>query len=373
MKTKLWMLGMAVAALTSCTQSEVVEMPESRVIKFESHVDKSARAVSELSASTLERFYVFGYHTPYTVSNESYIFDFSTTKETIWENVPVNEPTTGTSWSPTTDGYWSAGHMYNFAAYSNGNSQINSGVSYNPQTDQVEFTGYSVIDASTTSSTQPDLIAAISSSRTGESGATPVDLIFRHMLTKVSLNLINTSSNSTLHFDDFRINNIHKEGTCNYNFNVNHTITWTPTDVASEFSYGSAVVPARTGQVNTHVTIDFYMIPQTIAEGTYLKFTLTEKVNDQPVVSTAYKALITGASTGDNPNVAENSARSISQWEPGYHYNYIITHGQEFQKITFTPTINDWAKDVNHDNYSDGYDGINLTIERDNAQSGGSN
>ena len=372
MKTKLWMLGMAVAALTSCTQSEVVEIPESRVIKFESHVDKSARAVNELSASTLESFYVFGYHTPYTVSNGVYSFDFST-KETIWENVPVNKPTTGTSWSPTIDGYWSAGHMYNFAAYSNGNSKIESGVSYDPQNDMVTFTGYSVIDASTTSSTQPDLIAAISSSRTGESGTTPVDLIFRHMLAKVSLNLINTSSNSTLHFDNFRINNIHKVGTCNYSFDEEHTITWNTTDQASEFSYGNKDVPARTGQVNTHVTIDFYMIPQTIKSDTYLRFTLTEKVNGQDVVSTDYKALITGASTGNNPNVNGNSACTISKWEPGYHYNYIITHGQEFQKITFTPTINDWAKDVNGDNFSDGYDGINLTIVRDDPQSGGSN
>lgn len=372
MKTKLWMLGMAVAALTSCTQSEVVEMPESRVIKFESHVDKSARAVNELSASTLNSFYVFGYHTPYTVSNDVYSFDFSTTKETIWENVPVNKPATGTSWSPTIDGYWSAGHMYNFAAYSNGNSQINSGVSYDPQTDQVTFTGYSVIDASTTSSTQPDLIAAISSSRTGESGTTPVDLVFRHMLAKVSLNLINTSSNSTLSYRNFKINNITKSGTCTYDFDSNHTISWSNFGERDVFSYGDTDVPVRTGDENTHVTIDFYMIPQTIESGTYLRFTLTEKVNGQAVVSTDYKALISGALTGNNPSVDGNSASSITKWEPGYHYNYIITHGQEFQKITFAPTINDWAKDVNGDNYSDGYDGINLTIERD-TQSGGSN
>ena len=49
MKTKLWMLGVAVAALTSCTQSEVIDVPENKVIGFEPFVEKHTRAVQNIS------------------------------------------------------------------------------------------------------------------------------------------------------------------------------------------------------------------------------------------------------------------------------------------------------------------------------------
>ena len=45
MKKSLFMLGAAIVALSSCTQDEVLNVNENRVISFESHVNKSTRAV----------------------------------------------------------------------------------------------------------------------------------------------------------------------------------------------------------------------------------------------------------------------------------------------------------------------------------------
>ena len=70
MKKTLWMLGVAVAALTSCTQSEVVEIPESRVIGFDSFVGKNSRAayliqqpgqMAPTTKDNLYQFWVLGY------------------------------------------------------------------------------------------------------------------------------------------------------------------------------------------------------------------------------------------------------------------------------------------------------------------------
>ena len=374
MKTKLWMLGAAVAALTSCTQSEVVEMPESRVIKFESHVDKSARAVNELSASTLESFYVFGYHTPYTTDDSGDLsYDFNEEKNIVFHNVLTKSSTTGDYWEPVKDGYWSAGHVYHFAAYSNYNDSLKTTlgqVSYDPNTDVIKFEDYEVVDASSATK-QSDLIAAISSDRTGESGTTSVNLTFRHMLAKVSLYLINTSSNSTLSYAGFTINDIKMKGTCEYNFDVNHTINWDCSQATpGNFSFGDMDVDPKTGGVQTEKSIDFYMIPQTFPNNkdVYLKFTLTEKVGDDPVVVTKYKAKLSGAKTGNNPANTSVGPKEINSWEAGYHYNYIITHGQEFQKITFNPSFEDWSVDVNGDGFKgDSYDGITLTLERDDS------
>ena len=69
MKKTLWMLGVAVAALTSCTQSEVLDVPESKMIGFEPFVGKSTRAAQmiqqaqrsgENAPDNLYQFWVFG-------------------------------------------------------------------------------------------------------------------------------------------------------------------------------------------------------------------------------------------------------------------------------------------------------------------------
>ena len=57
MKKSLFMLGAAIVALSSCTQDEVLNVNENRVISFESHVNKNTRAVTETTAD-LKQFFV---------------------------------------------------------------------------------------------------------------------------------------------------------------------------------------------------------------------------------------------------------------------------------------------------------------------------
>ena len=53
MKKNVWLLGVAVAALTSCTQSEVLDIPESRTISFETFLGKSSRAADYTDVSSV--------------------------------------------------------------------------------------------------------------------------------------------------------------------------------------------------------------------------------------------------------------------------------------------------------------------------------
>lgn len=63
MKKSLFVLGVAVAALASCTQSEVLEVAENRAIQFNTFVNNNTKAVTEINAADgLTSFYVFGYH-----------------------------------------------------------------------------------------------------------------------------------------------------------------------------------------------------------------------------------------------------------------------------------------------------------------------
>lgn len=65
MKRSLFMLGVAVAALSSCSQSEILEVAEGRAIGFSSFVNNNTRAaITEIAGTDdLTEYYVYGYHT----------------------------------------------------------------------------------------------------------------------------------------------------------------------------------------------------------------------------------------------------------------------------------------------------------------------
>lgn len=129
MKTKLWMLGMAVAALTSCTQSEVVEIPESRVIGFDSHVDKGTRAVNPIaSKNALSKFAVYGHN------GSEFIFDKTTVEKVasgLYEYSGIQKT-------------WNVGTTYQFAAFSDGNL-IEANTTYNQSTKTLTISDYAVM------------------------------------------------------------------------------------------------------------------------------------------------------------------------------------------------------------------------------------
>ena len=59
MKTNLFLLGMAVAAFSSCTNEEVTDVAQNRAIKFNQFVENNTRQVTELENNKLNSFYVW--------------------------------------------------------------------------------------------------------------------------------------------------------------------------------------------------------------------------------------------------------------------------------------------------------------------------
>lgn len=92
MKKSLFVLGVAVAALASCTQSEVLEVAENRAIGFDAFVGNTTKTLpSSVAKDNFRKFYVYG----------------AAEKETnIWTNFFTNVEVTGTSvgssaeWTP---------------------------------------------------------------------------------------------------------------------------------------------------------------------------------------------------------------------------------------------------------------------------------
>lgn len=176
MKQKLFVLGVAMAALASCSQNEVLDIPESRTIQFaDSYVGKPTRG-SIITNDNFKSFYVFG--------NK---YEGSTWDTKIFDNVNVYKGD-GTAWGYDDLVTYEGSKKYSFAAYSNGGiygkgdgiiNGVKFTVSDTPDETKLEFTDYSTAD-------NRDLV--VSFSRTDlESNNQAVKFDFKHALAQVKV------------------------------------------------------------------------------------------------------------------------------------------------------------------------------------------
>ena len=383
MKKSLWMLGVAVAALTSCTQSEVVDVPESKLIRFEPFVEKNSRVADNLydvTTAKLNNFWVYGYTTSDVTGtgeqDSPYEGDFSTSVP-VFSNMEVTK--TGNSWDGESSDHWITGNLYRFAAYSNGNEEL-SGVTYVPSTDKLTISDYEVIDADEVDlgtdgdygtnddvKVPLDLVASIAGDRHSTTGAQPVQFTFRHLLAKITFHFTNASNNADLTFNEIQINDIAKSGDCvctypgtyaletvyPYPKNVDWDIDGVTLD---DFSFGDVNIEFNPS-ATTSDEVTFYVIPQSNA-GKYVTMSLVEKIGGNSYNTEPLNFLL--ATDTHFSSVADDKV--INEWVAGYHYRYLITKGTEFKDIQFSAVVSEWNKDRNGDgNPGENTDNVPLT------------
>lgn len=321
MKTNLFLLGMAVAAFSSCTNEEVTDVAQNRAIKFNQFVENNTREVQEVES--LSSFYVFGkfgeISNPYTTQ--------------IFNNESQDTPY-----------YWVANKFYIFGAYADGNNGKIEDVTFDSAKKQLVFTNYSPDDTK-------DLVAAISDEV--ESGDNPttndnkVSLTFHHMLSQVKFTFNTTDGKEyQIEISNLKINAV-KTSTGNITLKEsnNVTINWENTS-ATKGDYDYPVISDVANENKTASSESKLVIPQ----------------NGTDQLNVIFTATVTGggldktANFTANLSVAENIAGGSSNantWIPGYRYNYtaeinakMISEGGEnpetLYPITFNATVNNW-------------------------------
>ena len=172
MKKSLFVLGMAVAALASCTNEEVMEVAENRAIRFDAFVNNTTKA--DITNSTIDKFWVFA--------------DYENTPnwEDVFTNIQVNKPEETGNWIPEQDAYWVNGKTYKFMGYSNGGNKINN-ADFDPTTSTLKLPGYTV--------GENDLIVGLTDNITGQtSNNSAVSMTFKHALSKVKFTFKTTAN-----------------------------------------------------------------------------------------------------------------------------------------------------------------------------------
>jgi len=316
MKTNLFLLGMAVAAFSSCTNEEVTDVAQNRAIKFNQFVNNNTRTVVEVNTDNLQNYYVFG--------------ESGNVEGTYGTKNFNNE-------LQTTSYYWIADKYYSFGAYADGNSGKIEGATFNANDGKLTFTNYTPDDAK-------DLVAAVTKMQCNSDASQQeaVDLTFKHMLSQVKFTFNTTDGEEyQIEISNLKINAV-KTSTGNITLSQsNITINWENISAIKEDYDEYPVISDVANENKTASSKSKLVIPQ---DGTdQLKVTFTATIIGAGLNKTAnFEAIL-----AVDENIAGTS--EANTWMPGYCYNYTATiNGDDIdpnlenQKIEFTPTVNPW-------------------------------
>ena len=303
MKKSFFVLGVAVAALASCTNEEVVDMPQSRAIQFGTFVNHSTRSgVTETTKDNFNKFFVFGNYGEGTCTS-------------VYTNVAVNGGIVGdqTIWTPELTAYWQANQKYKFGAYSDGGNKLEN-ASFNAESHKLTFPNY-------TPNNDNDLIVAIPETVNSNEDPTANDkvgLSFQHMLSQVKFTFKNTDSyDYTMKISDIKVEAVTtSNGSASYNPSNAVKLNWeTSTGSQGQYDFDELADIAEVENEDTHSTTCF-VIPQN-NEQLEVSFIATFSDDAGKIKSSTFKGKL--AYTGTTDGTRQN------EWTPGFRYNYTVT------------------------------------------------
>ena len=347
MKKSFLMLGLAVAAMSSCTNDEVIDLNQSnqKAIGFESFVNKGTRGIGATTTPAIDannnnavtglsKFYAYGYH------GSTIDFDWVTVSGAYDAN------TSAIKWTHTgATRYW-ADDTYYFAAYANGNNAESlSGVSFASQKLTIpNYTvTYTTAAAAKTTTNAPDLVADIKEEDGDKQRTSEVNFTFKHLLTKIKFHIVNNNTQGlTVAITDVVVSNVKNTGDFASTYNdVNWApaqTDWTPSgNVVDNFIpiTAQSLAVSNANATNDEVTSDeFYVIPQALTDdGIKISFTANYKQGES-IVSTQDVDLTLKKVTQEFNHTS---------WTPGYSYVYTIGLPQSATPIEFgTPSVSTW-------------------------------
>lgn len=336
MKKSLFMMGVAIAALSSCTQNEVLDIAESNTIQFgKSYIGKPTRANIINNENELDNFYVYGF-TKKTDGSWGNGAETGGDGLYLFENEKVYKD--GGIWKYDNIKKYQKDYSYTFAAYSDGGNTTLNGKLDNVKykvADQDKVT-LTITDYLTTDNN--DLLVSISTSQLTESDQY-VSFGFKHALSQIKFTINNPLGNNPIEVTNFKIENGYQDNaTLTYASSVGNeadpTITWTLASgpVYKEINEPNAVV----AKVGTPAEYIYTIIPQAAKE---LTLTLTATLN---------KTEENGGGTETEDYTITIPADKIPTgiYNPGFIYNFKMTLNMGY--IYFDGiTVDEWNEDVN--------------------------
>lgn len=340
MKRSLFMLGVAVAALSSCSNNEVLDIAESNAIKFSNtFVGKPTRGVTapELTTDNLKEMYVFA------SNEEGDVFDVN--PKLVYRIGETNE------WGYDKLVAWKADKNYNFVAYAG--KDLGESVTDNGDNTSLKFSN---IVVNGDKDNQFDLLYSDTKSipTTAAEGNPMIDFTFEHLLSMVQFTLKSGFGATTeVKITNFKFYGVKTTGS--YDASQESPV-WTFSSAANnegdtDFKSDGEEIAQYNADATKDVVNSWVIIPQ-------------QNVASGKVEMVKFTVNVVDGETQIGPKDFTAKIPSIT-WGKGYRYNYIFTitpeqMGVADQYITFdAPEVTKWNDDTN------------LTIDEDNSSTSG--
>ena len=342
MKTNLFLLGMAAAALVGCTKSEVTNQSSSKAIGFEPIVNNSTKALvnDDGTTSDLSEFYVYG---------------GSQKSQNLFNGERVYK---GTDWQYDNIKYWVEGSTYKFAAIYPGANDNNLSVNFDYTSGHMELL------ATVDNANQYDLVYAeqgpIEITAENISTQPTVSFALGHILSKLRFVFQKNADfgkNTQLIISNLKVSGAKGIagqgilGKATYE-NTTGNFVWTPAADASNVTFTSdqtytvtdeSIVGSATEEKEVGQT--FFVIPQSPQGGFTLSFTVQLKE----------KATLAGGESWVNIGDPHDLEATITnaQWAANNVYTYTIQLKQgnitSAYPIEFAASVSGWGSSAGGD------------------------
>lgn len=340
MRKSLLLLGVAVAALASCTQNEVVDIAESNVIKFDNaFVGNATKATApEITKDNITDIYVYA---------QNAVTGGDGSGTAVFTNEHVYKTTAGewsyddlVKWDNTNNTY------YKFAAYA-GKELTTDNVSFNWTSGLLSFQNLTIDGTN-----QFDLLANSAAVTDQTIGGRPkIQFSLGHLLSMVQFTLKSGFGETCkVKIGEFKFYGLKTQGGCSFSSAWNWTLSGndvTKDDTNFEGAGGEAkaVAASSTESTATDVVESWVVIPQAI-QGSGAS---------DPKQMVSFKATVFD---GEEQLAQKTLTASLPviTWKPGFRYNYIFTIDIDIMDladdyITFeAPQVTDWDKTTDIDN-----------------------
>lgn len=313
MKKSLLMLGVAVAALASCTQNEVVDIAESNVIKFDNaFVGKATKAVTATEVTTKS-------------INDMYVFAVKGSSEAVFgeQNWHVYR-TAGSEWGYDGNPVAWENTSYKFVAYAGEKLSTaeadNNKVEYVEGSNSLKFTNI-LVDKDH----QFDLMCSNGVLRDNSGGSgdrSEIQFTFSHLLSMVQFTLNSGFGEDVkVAISDFKFHSVVTKGSYDSGWSLgSETVDFTVAN--DEDDYAQYATAGSKSVVNS-----WFIIPQ------------TNTTSDPSVEMVEFKVTAT-SEDGFNESTTIKAKLPKITWDAGNRYNYILNidptaMGIEEKYITF--------------------------------------
>lgn len=248
----------------------------------------------------------------------------------IFTNERVYRPDASTSWDYDNTRYWMDGRTYHFFAvypYENSQNRIQN---VTLQQNDIEYDGFRI--AYTTPATaDTDLLTAFETVTAVAPNYSPVNLEFKHALSKIAVKMAKNSANEAnkVVVTSVSLSGVKKTGNYYCSRETDYTNHWVAEDETMTISFNDKNAELNTNGINL---MELLLVPQEIADnGIKLKITY----------SFYY---VNGAFAYENTLERVIPTEKINEWEPSKNYVYSVDLSAESNDIIFgTPTITEWG------------------------------